>query len=50
MEFAFMIAMGAVIGSLLTIAVVALVLTGIRGNEWPVLRRKRTVYRGFHPR
>lgn len=50
MEIAFMVAMGALIGSMLTIAVVVMVLAGIRGSEWPVLRRRRTVYRGFHPR
>ncbi|WP_171075047.1 hypothetical protein [Nonomuraea basaltis] len=50
MEIVFMLVMSAIVGSLLTGAVVALVLSGIRDRQWPVLWRRRVVYRGFVPR
>jgi hypothetical protein len=50
MEIAFMLVMSILVGTVLTGAVTALVLTGIRERQWPVLRRRRVVYRGFVPR
>ncbi|MCK2212299.1 hypothetical protein MF672_000575 [Actinomadura sp. ATCC 31491] len=50
MEIVFMLVMALVVGSVLTGAMTALVLSGIRDREWPVLRRRRVVYRGFIPR
>ncbi|MFG1705357.1 hypothetical protein ACFLIM_19385 [Nonomuraea sp. M3C6] len=50
MEIAFMLVMSVIVGSALTGAVVAAVLSGIRNGQWPVLRRRRVVYRGFVPR
>ncbi|MEQ4719865.1 hypothetical protein [Nonomuraea sp. B19D2] len=42
--------MSVIVGGLLTGAVAAGVLSGIRDRQWPVLRRRRVVYRGFVPR
>jgi hypothetical protein len=50
MEIVFMFVMVGLVGSLLTGATAALVLTGIRDRQWPVLVRRRVVYRGFVPR
>ncbi|MGN9840031.1 hypothetical protein ACTMTI_18080 [Nonomuraea sp. H19] len=50
MEIAFMLIMSAIVGSALTGAVAAVVLSGIRDRQWPVLSRRRVVYRGFLPR
>ncbi|WP_170223448.1 hypothetical protein [Nonomuraea turkmeniaca] len=50
MEIAFMLVMNVIVGSLLTGTVAAIVLNGIRDRQWPVLRRRRVVYRGFVPR
>lgn len=50
MEIAFMIVMSVIVGSVLTGAVAAAALIGIRDRQWPVLRRRRVVYRGFLPR
>jgi hypothetical protein len=50
MEIAFMVVMSVIVGGLLTGTVAAVALRGIRDREWPVLRRRRVVYRGFVPR
>jgi hypothetical protein len=50
MEIVFMLVMVGLVGSLLAGATAALVLTGIRDRQWPVLVRRRVVYRGFVPR
>ncbi|MFI7702133.1 hypothetical protein [Nonomuraea sp. NPDC049480] len=50
MEIAFMLVMSILVGSVLTGSVAALVLSGIRDRQWPVLQRRRVVYRGFVPR
>ncbi|WP_188196546.1 hypothetical protein [Nonomuraea sp. SYSU D8015] len=50
MEIAFMLVMSLLVGSILTGATAFLVLSGIRDRQWPVLRRRRVVYRGFLPR
>ncbi|MFI6325306.1 hypothetical protein ACIBG8_47860 [Nonomuraea sp. NPDC050556] len=43
----FALIMAAVVGLALTVPTVVLVLRGIRTQEWPVLRRRRVIYRGF---
>ncbi|MBE1582563.1 hypothetical protein ACFPOI_25130 [Nonomuraea angiospora] len=50
MEIAFMLVMSVIVGTFLTGAVIALALGGIKDRQWPVLRRRRIVYRGFVPR
>jgi hypothetical protein len=50
MEITFMIVMSVIVGSVLTGAVAAAALIGIRDRQWPVLWRRRVVYRGFLPR
>ncbi|MFI6738883.1 hypothetical protein ACIBI9_38665 [Nonomuraea sp. NPDC050451] len=50
MAIAFMLVMSVLVGALLTGTVAALVLGGISDRQWPVLRRRRVVYRGFVPR
>ncbi|SDK68374.1 hypothetical protein SAMN05421874_11038 [Nonomuraea maritima] len=50
MDVAFMLVMSVLVGSVLTGVVVAIVLNGIRDRQWPVLVRRRVVYRGFIPR
>ncbi|GAA3703475.1 hypothetical protein GCM10022224_081530 [Nonomuraea antimicrobica] len=50
MAIAFMLVMSLIVGGLMTGAVAALVLSGIRDRQWPVLWRRRVVYRGFVPR
>ncbi|MBF8189963.1 hypothetical protein ITP53_30405 [Nonomuraea sp. K274] len=50
MEIAFMLVMSVIVGSALTGAVAALVLSGIRDRQWPVHLVRRVVYRGFLPR
>lgn len=50
MEIAFMLVMSILVGSILTGAITAGALRGIRDRQWPVLSRRRVVYRGFLPR
>ncbi|GAA2864316.1 hypothetical protein [Nonomuraea rubra] len=50
MAIAFMLLMSLIVGGLLTGAVIAVVLNGIKDRQWPVLQRRRVVYRGFIPR
>lgn len=50
MDVAFMLVMSVLVGSVLTGMVAAMVLHGIRDRQWPVLVRRRVVYRGFIPR
>lgn len=50
MAVAFMLVMSVLVGSVLTGMVAAIVLSGIRDRQWPVLLRRRVVYRGFIPR
>ncbi|MEV4178446.1 MULTISPECIES: hypothetical protein [unclassified Nonomuraea] len=50
MAIAFMLVVSGIFGTLLTGAVTAGVLRGIKGRQWPVLQRRRVVYRGFVPR
>ncbi|WP_181448523.1 hypothetical protein [Nonomuraea aridisoli] len=47
MAIAFMLVMSVIMGSVLTGGVAAVVLNGIKGRQWPVLLRRRVVYRGF---
>ncbi|MEV0232065.1 hypothetical protein [Nonomuraea sp. NPDC050786] len=42
--------MSIIVGSVLVGGVAALVLSGVRDRQWPVLWRRRVVYRGFIPR
>jgi hypothetical protein len=48
-EIAFMLVMSVIVGTFLAGAMTALALGGIRDRQWPVLRRRRVVYRGFVP-
>ncbi|MEV0389401.1 hypothetical protein [Nonomuraea sp. NPDC050643] len=50
MAIVFMLVMSLIVGGFLTAAMAALVLSGIRDRQWPVLWRRRVVYRGFIPR
>jgi hypothetical protein len=50
MAIAFMLVMSLIVGGFLIGATTVLVLSGIRDRQWPVLRRRRVVYRGFIPR
>ncbi|MEU6787330.1 hypothetical protein ABZ912_49775 [Nonomuraea angiospora] len=50
MEIAFMLVMSVIVGTFLIGAMTALALGGIKDRQWPVLRRRRIVYRGFIPR
>ncbi|GAA4927833.1 hypothetical protein HD597_004536 [Nonomuraea thailandensis] len=50
MAIAFMLVMSLIVGGFLTGAMIAVVLNGIRDRQWPVLSRRRVVYRGFIPR
>lgn len=43
----FMFVMAGIVAAAMTIPTIVLVLRGIRTREWPVLERRRVVYRGF---
>ncbi|WP_157252354.1 hypothetical protein [Nonomuraea typhae] len=46
-EHLFMLIMGIVVAATVALVPLALALRGIRADEWPVLRRRLVVWRGF---
>lgn len=46
-EHLFMLIMGVLVTAVVAISPAVMALKGIKQGEWPVLRRRRVVYRGF---
>ncbi|MEV0588873.1 hypothetical protein [Nonomuraea sp. NPDC050310] len=47
MEIVFMLVMGVLVVGGMAGALAAMALSGIRTGQWPVLRRRRVIWRGF---
>ncbi|MEO3872047.1 hypothetical protein ABGB18_24805 [Nonomuraea sp. B12E4] len=46
-EYLFMLVMGLIIAAVVAISPIVMALRGIRSGQWPTLRRRRVIWRGF---
>ncbi|SDK59187.1 hypothetical protein [Nonomuraea jiangxiensis] len=46
-EYVFMLVMGLLMAAVVAVSPIVMALRGIRAGQWPVLRRRLVVWRGF---